>query len=263
MQRLRLPAFYLFLLIVFSAPAQAFTAYAENTGFIPSYPQENLVLVKISAEGFLADRIYYAIVDKAGFIRSLTPAVDRYLHRMDCGNPGKCIVYDLWHIHPADQKIWDLMQDFPASTRRNVIPQSTDPYQEQHRQDWISFINGDTGGRFESIFLKDALSPPFGTQNIYGDQAAKQYVTHTLMRMMIAALLLIALFYAATRSLRLHRRCYSILAFIGYGACMICGLLVLSASLAVPPLYFSAVAVFTTVSLYRIRRPPAGMKPTP
>jgi hypothetical protein len=94
------------ILLSFFAPlsAQAAPLEVENLGPIYPRPEEELYLLKISSEGFLADHIHYAATDRHGNIVALTPKVGRLTHRLECMPNEGCLLYNLWH---GEKAIWD------------------------------------------------------------------------------------------------------------------------------------------------------------
>jgi len=236
--RLFLAVFSVILCLTLSLPAYAFTAHAENLGPVHSCQEEGVQLLKVSLASFLADRIHYALIDKDGLVLAVTPEVSRYTHKLDCGRPHVCLVYDVWHLNPAEWQIWDLEYGLDNEERKDFFP-------SHGKEEWMDFIRHRDAGKFESLTLKDMAEKPFGAKNIRGD-----YLPHQI----IIALLIVTVFYLSASAAHAGHIGFKMAGFFGYGLFALLFIFLLADAFATPLLYFGAIIAALLASLYKTRK---------
>jgi len=240
-----LAALFLGAFLLLSSPAHAFTVQAENLGPIYPRPEEDLYLIKILAEGFLADKIQYAVVDKNGSLVALTGQVGRYTHKLECLPHNGCLIYDLWG---KERNIWNFRTGLPMQERRALFPEKPDRETSEDGKAWKSFISGGNGERIETLFLKDAIRQPFGTFPVdIGTRIRKNF-----LGMCILSVLILATFYGAARAGRTGRLSLEVVSFISYGLSFIFACVLLDNILTVTPLHFFIIILALAFGFYRL-----------
>lgn len=243
--RARFIAIFLGALFLLSSPVQAFPVHAENLGLIHPRPEEKLYLIKILAEGFLADKIYYAAADNQGNLVALTSAVGRYTHKLECTPHEGCLIYNLWG---AEKKIWDFKTGLPLQERKPLFGKEPNGEKTEYHQAWGNFINKGKGGRIEALFLQDMLRQPFG---IFHTDTAK-HVQKNFFVACILTLLMLAAFYSAAQARRSKSLFLEAASYIGYGLSFIFACAIADMALTIPPLHFFAIMLASILYFYRL-----------
>ena len=252
-----LPLFLLLIGLAFTSPAQAFTPYATHMGPARGHAEQGLYILQITEEGFLADRLYYALADKDGNLVALTPAVSTNTHRLNCKREKTCAVYDLWYFSFERMGIWDMQESAVQQERKPLISSRNDA----EKQEWIKFINGGKGGRFETLGFNDLRGKPFGVTNVYGkvSKANDVFISHLLT--CLFSLFIVLIFYVSTRAVKKDKIGYLIIGVLGYGVAAMTALLLFISALMIPLPYYAATILFTAFCLrgaYRLAVNPQG-----
>ena len=235
----------LFLFCLLATPAQAFTPYAEKMGPAYAAEEDGLQAIKITTEGFLSDKTFYALADKHGNIAALTPAISKTAHKLDCGRPQRCVVYDVWHWSPANTAIWDMGAGVAQQARIPLIPTSN----EADQKDWLAFINSRTGGRYETLHLNDLQGKTLGTANIYGKKENGNDTLASLMALYFFGVFLILAFYVAKRAMKKYGVGYLIIGLLGYGTAFLSLLIISAPAFTIPLPHYAVFLLLTATAL--------------
>lgn len=243
--------FSLFLLFLFvPLRAQAAPLAAENLGPIYPRPEEELYLLKILSEGFLADHVHYAAADKQGNIVAMTPEVGRLTHRLECTPNEGCLLYNLWQGEIA---LWDFKTGLPLQERKSLFSKNQDKETAEYRQDWVDFINRGKGARIETLFLQDMLDKPFGVFQ----RALAQNVHANFFAACVIMFLMLASYYGAVRAWTTKNIALQALSFAAYGLSFIFACALMDMAFTITPFHFGALILASAFGFYRLgnRRP--------
>lgn len=204
-----------------------------------------MYLIKILAESFLADRIYYAAADKRGNIVALTPEVGRFTHRLECTPNEGCLLYNLWQ---GEKALWDFKTGLPLQERKPLFAQNTDKELTPYRQAWEDFINQGKGARIENLFLQHLLDRPFGVFQ----RMPAQSVHANFFAACILMILMLAVYYGATRTWTTKNVALQALSFSGYGLSFIFACALFDMAFVLTPFHFGALVLTSAFGFYRL-----------
>lgn len=240
-----LPLLLLCLFLIFPSPSQAYPVHAENLGPIYPRPEEELYLIKILAESFLADRIHYAVADNHGNLIALTTEVGRYTHKLECAPSEGCLIYDLWG---AQKTIWDFKTGLPLQERKPLFGKDKNGEKTEGHQDWENFITNGKGGRIEALFLKDMLGQSFGIFPIdVGKHTQAQFFA-----MCILTVLMLGAAYAAARIWRKKHLLLQTASVIIYWSSFNFACFLIDRAFTIPPLHFGILMLASIFYFYRL-----------
>ncbi len=236
----------LFLLFFFTPLyAQASPLSAENLGPISPRAEEELYLLKISSEGFLADHIHYAVADKHGNIVAMTSEVGRLTHRLECTSNEGCLLYNLWQ---GERALWDFKTGLPLQERKPIFSKNLDKETAPYRLDWEAFINRGKGARIETLFLQDMLDRPFGVFQL----VPAENVRANFFAACVIMILMLASYYGAVRAWKTKNIDLQALSFVVYGLSFIFACVLIDMAFTITPIHFGALILASASGFYRL-----------